>query len=143
MNNTIAQIINTIGKMSNDVNDGIESPYEALAHLKELDVELKQALKFITQVAVEEAKYEDKTFNKGEHTFTKVNGRRIFNFKEIPSWIEAKEQLTEIETKHKGAYSQYEKGIRSVNEDGELLELPKVTYTSDTISVKLYSNKNV
>ncbi len=142
MNATIQQMIQTITNMSNDVNEGVESPFVALALLKELDVELKEAIKFTTKVAVEEAQHYDKTFVDGEHTFTKVNGRRVFNFKEIPDWVEQKKTLSEIETKHKQAFNQYEKGLRMVDENGEIVQPALCTFTNDTISVKLYSNQS-
>ena len=93
------------------------------------------------EVAIHESRFEDKSFSKGDHIFTKVSGRAIYNFKKLADWKHAKDNLTEIETKYKTAFRNYSNGLTNVTEDGEVLQLPEVKHTSDTISIKLNANK--
>jgi len=141
MNGNIESMIRQIGAMAQDVEDGNESPFEALANLKNLESNLKEALKFIMEFAVHEGSKYEKTFIQGDHQFTYMNGRRTFNFKNLQEWSDKKAELKLIEDKYKTAWQQKEsRGILSVSEDGEVLELPEVTYSKDVLSVKLFAN---
>lgn len=140
-NSTINSMIDTIAKMCENTDDGKQSPFEALGYLKELDNTIKEALKYVMKVAIDEAKYEDKTFINGLHQFTKVNGRAIYNFKNIKEWSDIKSNLKEVEDKYKTAFRNYSNGIQNVTNDGEVLDLPEVKYTADTLSVKLNANE--
>lgn len=140
MNGNIESMIRQIGAMAQDVEDGNESPFEALANLKNLESNLKEALKFIMDFAVHEGSKYEKTFIQGDHQFTYMNGRRTYNFKGIKEWADKKAELKLIEDKYKQAWMQKENGLMSVNTDGEVLELPEVTYSKDVLSVKLFAN---
>ena len=47
-----------------------------------------------------------------------------------------KQELTEIESKYKGAFQSFERGLKQVTDDGEIIELPKVSYSKDSLIVK-------
>lgn len=140
-NSTINSMIDTICKMVENVEEGTESPFEAIAYLKELSTIISASQKQVMEVAIHESRFEDKSFSKGDHIFTKVSGRAIYNFKKLADWKLAKDNLTEIETKYKTAFRNYSNGLTNVTEDGEVLQLPEVKHTSDTISIKLNANK--
>jgi len=91
-------------------------------------------------VALHESQYEDKTFSKGEHQFTKMSGRSLWNFKKLKDWSESKAKLKSIEEGYKSAFRNYQQGLTIITSDGEVLELPEVTYTRDTLSIKMNAN---
>lgn len=137
----INSMIDTICKMVENVEEGTESPFEAIAYLKELNTIILESQKQIMDVVIHESRYEDKTFSKGDHVFTKVSGRAIYNFKKLSDWKQAKDNLTQIETKYKTAFRNYSNGLTNVTDDGEVLQMPEVKHTNDTISIKLNANK--
>ena len=120
-----------------DVLDGNESGLKALAILKELDKDVKEMIKQVEPVAIEEAaKYAEKSFEFQEWKFEKRNGAKRYDFKHIHKWNEAKQKVTEIETEAKQAYAAYENNILTATQEGEEIELPKVTYSKDSIVIK-------
>ena len=81
-------------------------------------------------------RYEDKTFDLNGRTFTVKNGRTIWDFKHIQEWADKKRELEELESKYKESYSAFKRGDNIVNEDGEVLERPKVSFAKNSITVK-------
>lgn len=141
-NSTINSMIDQLSKLVSNVEDEKESPFEAITYFKALESFIKEAQKQVMEVALHESQYEDKTFTKGEHTFTKMSGRAIWNFKNLKDWSDSKAKLKLIEDKYKTAYRNSQNGLMNVTSDGEEMELPVVTYTKDTLSVKVNANKN-
>ena len=67
-------------------------------------------------------------------TFKEVNGRTMFSYKEIPQWKQAKKDLSEIESLYKTAFQQKLKGMQTVTNDGELIDIfPDVSYAKNSI----------
>ena len=63
-------------------------------------------------------------------------GTRRYSFDHLDEWKVLKGQMSHIESQAKMAYSAYEAGRTLVNEDtGEIVPLPHVTYTKDTVKV--------
>lgn len=78
-------------------------------------------------------------YNSGSYKGAKFeirSGGRTFNFKRIREWQIASDNLKEIEDKYKSAFINKEKGLLPVDENGELLELPEVSYRKDSIIIK-------
>lgn len=78
-------------------------------------------------------------YNAGSYKGAKFevrSGGRTFNFKGIKEWQIASENLKEIEDKYKQAFISKEKGLLPVDDNGELLELPEVSYRKDSIIIK-------
>lgn len=119
-----------------EVIDGKCSPYEALHFLKELQKTIKKQIEIVEVEAFNQSEYEDKTFEKDGFKIEKRNGRKSWNFKGCESYKIAKDNLTEIENNLKDNFSQWEKGNTVVNEDGVVLEVPKVTYTKEVLIIK-------
>ena len=140
MNQTINNLISTVSRMCEDVENGEESPLEALANLKELESNMKDAIKFVMEYAVDEATKYEKTFNHKDHQFTLVNGRRTFSFKNIQEWDAINKQKKSCEDKYKQLWMSAQNGVTCITDDGEVIELPKVTFASASVSVKVNHN---
>lgn len=125
-----------IEQLVQDVIDGNEDPLLALALLKQQKTDIEKGLKIVEDAAFHEAAKYGKSFEHGGYKFTQTDGRKLWKFDNIQSWAQTKEQLLEIEGKAKAAYSAYEKNVTSISEDGEVLELPTVTFSKPSISVK-------
>jgi len=119
-----------------EVIDGNFSPYEAEYILKEQINILKEHLEIVHTEAQNQSIYEDKNFEKDGFKMEKRNGRKVWNFKGCESYKIAKDNLTEIENNLKANFNQWEKGNTVVNEDGVVLEVPKVTYTKEVLIIK-------
>ena len=67
-----------------------------------------------------------------------VNGRKTFNYKGIPAWIEAEENKKKIEEQYRLMFEAKAKGLphANVSEDGEELPLPEVNYGKSYLAVK-------
>lgn len=116
---------------------GEEEALKVYAILKDYEKVLKKCISEVQPIAIAEAEnYTETTFSEHGYTFTKRNGGARYAFDNIPEWVEKKQQLKDIEEKAKQAHKSYEKNLTSVSEDGEVIELPTVTYAKDSISVK-------
>tara|TARA_R110002012_G_C11299572_1_gene573149 strand:+ start:116 stop:520 length:405 start_codon:yes stop_codon:yes gene_type:complete len=119
-----------------EVIDGNCSPYEATYFIKEEIKKLKEHLEIVHAEAQNQSIYEDKTFEKDGFKMEKRNGRKVWNFKGCESYKIAKDNLTEIENDLKDNFNQWEKGNTVTNEDGVIMEVPKVTYTKEVLIIK-------
>lgn len=125
-----------IEQLTIDAVQGVESPFKALAIAKEYKKKVDECLKAIEEVAMEEAKNHPKEFESDGYEFTKRNGSRRFDFKHIEEWQQKKQELTNIEEKYKSAFQCFQRNLTSVSEDGEVLELPKMSQGKDSLIIK-------
>jgi hypothetical protein len=125
-----------IGELTQNVVDGVESPFKALGMLKDIKDYINKAYDQVAEVAVADAENYENTFEVDGFKFEKRKGSKRFDFKNIEEIVNAKNQVKELEAKYKQAFSSYEKGLQPVTEDGEVLELPRVTYGKDVLIVK-------
>jgi inorganic pyrophosphatase/exopolyphosphatase len=123
------------------VIDGIANPLEVLALIKEYEKEVTEIVKLakeqIEEAAYKEAlKYNAKTFEFNGYKVTQTEGRRMYNFKGIPLWEKAKEDLTKIETLSKMAADSYQKFGKAqiVTDDGEIVPPCEITFTNPSLS---------
>lgn len=67
-----------------------------------------------------------------------VNGRKTFNYKGVPAWVEAEENKKNIEEKYRLMFEAKSKGLphTNISEDGEELPLPEVSYGKSYLTVK-------
>lgn len=119
-----------------EVIDGNFSPYEAEYIIKEQMYDLSVHLEIVHTEAQNQSIYEDKNFEKDGFKMEKRNGRKVWNFKGCESYKIAKDNLTEIENNLKANFNQWEKGNTVTNEDGVIMEVPKVTYTEEVLIIK-------
>lgn len=68
----------------------------------------------------------------------KVNGRTSFSYKHIPAWAQAEQNRKEVEEQYKAMYEAKLKGLpyADVDENGEVLPLPDVSYGKSYLLVK-------
>lgn len=119
-----------------NIKNGSQEALPNLKLLKDFKKEFDTMVKDIELIALEEANDYDKSFELHGFKFEKRNGRATYNYKDIEEWNKVKEQLTDIEMKYKGIYSQYQRGITPIDENGEVLPMPKVSYSKDVLIVK-------
>ena len=119
-----------------EVIDGNFSPYEAEYIIKKQMYDLSVHLEIVHTEAQNQSIYEDKNFEKDGFKMEKRNGRKVWNFKGCESYKIAKANLTEIENDLKDNFNQWEKGNTVTNEDGVIMEVPKVTYTKEVLIIK-------
>ena len=130
-------IQNQIDLVIRNVDLGFTSSLEAFAVFKELEKRFNDAKKQIDTLAYNESEKYDKTFKIGNYQFTRVDGRKQFDFKHIEEWKIAKDNLSEIESKYKSVYENQQKGLSSFNEStGEVLDVPVVTFSKSSLAVK-------
>jgi predicted ATPase len=131
-------IIGTLGSLVQDVQDGKENPLRAWAVLTEIEKYIEKC-KEATKVFVSEEvnKYPEQKFEAHGFVVEKRNGRAVWNFKNCNSWVEKNRQLKEHEEILKHSYQIYNKGgVIGVDENGEQVEIPTVTYTDQIITVR-------
>jgi len=134
---SINVIQNQIDLVIRNVDLGFTSSLEAFAVFKELEKRFNDAKKQIDTLAYNESEKYDKTFKIGNYQFTRVDGRKQFDFKHIEEWKIAKDNLAEIESKYKSVYENQQKGLSSFNEStGEVLDVPVVTFSKSSLAVK-------
>jgi hypothetical protein len=134
---SINVIQNQIDLVIRNVDLGFTSSLEAFAVFKELEKRFNEAKKQIDTLAYNESEKYEKTFKIGSYQFTRVDGRKQFDFKHIEEWKIAKDNLSEIESKYKSVYENQQKGLSSFNEStGEVLDVPVVTFSKSSLAVK-------
>lgn len=129
--------------IDNQVQEGELSNLDGLILMRENRSECEKSLeiikdfenKRIAEIANEASKYP-----KGYKGFliSETSGRKNFDFKAIPEWNYAKENLQNIEAKYKSMFEAKVKGNANANisEDGEILPLPEIKYTKSFIMIK-------
>ena len=132
-------------RIINGVAEGAMEPYKALVELEkirkahEADLDLIKGFKaeYMEHFANLKDEFPD---GYGGFMFEYRKGSRRFSFTNIDAIKQEKEILKKLEAKYKAAFEGYEKGIQPVDENGELMELPKVTYGTDAIILKPIKN---
>jgi hypothetical protein len=130
-------MINTIDNIIKDVADGHKEALKAYAELKQIELNLKEAIADVYEQAIEEARnHGEKKFETYGYTFEVRNGRATYNYSNITDWVESKQFIKELEESHKSALLLKEKGQIMVDENGEAVQPAKVTYSKDSIVVR-------
>ena len=125
-------------QMVQDVLDGNESPYRALGIMNMVMKDLQAKIDIVKEIALEDSLKYDKKFYSDGFDIERREGGRMWDFKSIPEWNEAKDRLIEVESKYKAladAYGKF-KGVQVATEDGEETIMPKVTYRKDSLILK-------
>ena len=125
-----------VEELTQNAIDGIESPFIALSELKRLKNKIDLAIKEVEPIAIQEAEKYDKNFEINGLKMELRQGRKVWNFKNLEEWNTYNKGLKDCEERYKSAYSSFEKGLSAISQDGELLELPEVTYTKPSLIIK-------
>ena len=70
------------------------------------------------------------------YKFEVRSGGTMYNYKHIPEWQTYKTALADCETRHKQAYLSSQKGLIVATEDGEEIEMPKISYRKSSLIIK-------
>lgn len=123
-------------KAVQEVIDGNADPLEVYAALNIELKELETCKKQIEDYAKEEAEKHGSKFEHKGYKFEVRQGGRSYSFKHIPEWQTYSKAVKECEERYKAAFSSYEKGLMTADENGEEIELPEVSYRSNSLIIK-------
>lgn len=70
------------------------------------------------------------------YKFKVTQGRKTFDYSNIPELMKIKNDLSLVQNKYKQAWEGFQKGIQPISEDGEILPLPTVKYSSGYLTIK-------
>ena len=140
-------------KMYQEIQENINNAIEAYAggdcelleslmimeqHRKQMDGFQKTIKEFkdefLTEIQNEALNYQ------GEYHGNEISvrsGGKMYSFKHIKEWQEADAAKKDIEERSKAAFIASQKNMMSVSEDGEIMELPKISYRKDSVVIKL------
>lgn len=114
------------------VHDGTVSALEVWALFKDVTDHLTKCKAEIETAVLQEAEKCKGQIHFGYQIEVRPSAGR-WSFDAIPEWVAQKEQLAKIEEAAKASFKAYEKGIRSVNYDGELITPAVYTPGKDTV----------
>jgi hypothetical protein len=116
--------------------EGNIDPLDAYIQAKQEADEHQHYIEELKKAATEEAKRYGKAFEKGDYYIEVRTGRKMFNFKSCQSWKSKQDELKEVEERLKLSWESLNKNMHTVSDDGEVVEVPEVTFTSDYITFK-------
>lgn len=123
-----------IENLLNNVEDGELSASWAFVVIKEELDFLQDCMDQLKPQVIEEVRNFPATH--GALRVEYMPGTRRYSFEHLDDWKVLKGQMAHLESQAKMAYSAYEKGRTLVNDEtGEIVPLPYVTYTKDTVKV--------
>lgn len=132
-----------IMNLSNQAGEGELSNLDALIKMRKHKEEFEKGLALIKDFEenkINEIATEAEQYNGVYQGFEikMVNGRKSYNFKNIPEWNEAEETKKKVEEKYKMIFEAKAKGLdyANISNDGEELPLPEVSYGKSYLSVK-------
>ena len=122
--------------IANNVIQGVTDPLIAYAELKELKREIDQAIKDVEPIALEESEKYGKSFELHGIKFERRNGATRYDFKHIEEWQMLHQELKNFETASKQALAAMKYNASYIDENGEQIPVPKITYTKDSLITK-------
>lgn len=132
-----------IMNLSHKASEGELSNLDALIEMRKHREEFEKGLALIKDFEdnkVNEIANEASQYPEGYRGFEikMVNGRKTFNFKGVPAWVEAEEHKKNIEEQYRLMFEAKAKGLphANISEDGEELPLPEVNYGKSYLTVK-------
>ena len=129
-------IINEIYRACVGVLEGDTPALKQYAKLCEIEKEIKTAKADMLESVQYELDKQPKTFNEYGYTFEKRAGGRMYDYKHLKEWQVHSKELKNCEERFRISLASNEKGLNLVSNEGEVLELPKVTYKRDSLIVK-------
>ena len=122
--------------ITNNVIQGMTDPLIAYAELKEYKRDIDQAIKDIEPIALEESEKYGKSFELHGIKFERRNGSTRYDFKHIEQWQMMHQELKNFEMQSKQALAAMKHGANYIDENGEQIPVPKITYTKDSLITK-------
>lgn len=128
---------NEVAHLLQEVEQGNVSALKTYGNLKKCHALFAEAIKQIEPTAREEAdNYSERTFKDSGFVFEKRTGGIRFDYKHIQAWQEAVKVKKEIEEKCKLAYQALQRNLLVGTEDAEVVDIPNVTYSKDSLIVR-------
>lgn len=135
------EIKHFINELVKRVKEGNQSALDVFISFKQIADYLEKAKKEIDEVAINEAeKYQNETYNGFKVSI--VQGRKMFDFKNIKEYSEKQSELKSIEEKYKSALDGVQKGTVQIDgenwidQNGELLPFPKISYGKSYVKLE-------
>jgi hypothetical protein len=126
-----------LGNIVQEVEEGTANALLVLAELKSYAKKLSEVINQVEEAAFIEAdKYGAKTFTLEGYEYSLRDGRAMYNYKDIGDWRAADADLKLVEYRHKQAYLASLNGDTAISQDGEVIELPKVSYAKPSLAIK-------
>ena len=130
-------------ELAQNVIDGIESGIRGLQEIQiEID-QLKDQLKDfeeikaqIEPVALQEIEDLGGEVETDFYKMVRRSGRVVWDFKHLDEWNLINDRKKEVENRYKQSFKASQSNLMMANQDGEVLEFPKVKYTKDFIMFK-------
>ena len=122
--------------ITNNVLQGMTDPLMAYAELKEYKRAIDEAIKQIEPIALEESEKYGKSFELHGIKFERRNGATRYDFKHIEQWQMMHQELKRFELQCKQALNAMKYNANYIDENGEQIPVPKVTYTKDSLITK-------
>jgi len=136
MENEMNEFIDFCSKLQNGVIEGVIDPIDAARELKRIEKKANFAYSEIEKdLFMEVEKYEKNQLK--EMGIETRNGGASYSYKNIPEWVNQKDQLKSIEEKAKQAYQIAKQGGVFVDDEtGEVVTPCEATYRKDIIIFK-------
>ena len=126
-----------VAHLLTEVEEGNIAALSTYGNLKKCQALYAEAIKQIEENAFNEADlYAEKTFQDSGFIFEKRNGGIKYSFKHIEEWQKLENQKKEVEAKIKQAYLAMQRNLLVGTEDGEVVEIPKISYSKSSLIVK-------
>lgn len=125
-------IADTVQQVVNGEQDALLI-YKEIVDFEKFIKECKEQI--LDEVIAEAQKYKEKTFEHKGFRFQLNEGRRTYDFKHIPAWVEAYSKLKEIEERHKNASANEKIGM-IVDDNGEIIQPAVVKYSKPSLTIK-------
>lgn len=123
------------------VENGEISFLDALIYMEEERRYLEDSLAIIKGFKadnLEDIQNEASEFKDGYrgHLFEVRSGGMMYNYKHIPEWQTYSKALKDCEARHKQAFLSSQKGLIVATEDGEEMQMPKISYRKSSLIIK-------
>lgn len=130
-----------VNDLVKSVRDGETNPLQAYIQLKRIELEVSEALKEISDLAIDEAnKYPEKRFTAYNAEVEKKSAASRWKYDHIPQWWSASQKLKTLEEMAKKAID-FEGGTL-VDENGEVIPPAIKVEGKSIISIKLKDEQN-
>lgn len=135
---TLPTVQNYLSFIEWAVMEGNElDPLEAFATVKKIGAMFDKTKTIIESEAIREAeKQGTKSFVKAGISFELRDGAKTFDFKGIKEIDDLEQQLKDAKEKYKRAYFNSVDGTMSVSNDGEVLDIPIIKFSKQSLIVK-------
>jgi hypothetical protein len=133
-------IVDQIAAMAAAVEDGNENALSAYVDFKRIEKVLEASMKQVFDEALTEAnKYSEKSFGCNGAEVTKKSNPGKWDYKSCPRVVVLAEQTKDAQEQAKVAYTQSQKGMLVIDDEGCVIEPASYTSGGDGLAIKILS----